>query len=85
MKPRFHQRLHVQRYDRLRDPIRNNQQPQDTNPSAVRLRDLDRPDRRCKPGTRTHPIPDLVEVALQIGLELIEILARPRRERPYCP
>ena len=40
----------------------------------MRLRDLHRPDRRGKPAPRTDPIPDLVEVALQIGFELIESL-----------
>ena len=30
----------------------------------MRLGDLDRPHRRRKPGSRAHPIPDLVEVAL---------------------
>ena len=56
MKPRLHQRLHVHRYDRLRDPVRDRRHAQETNPPAVRLRDLDRPDRRWKPGPRTHPV-----------------------------
>ena len=46
-----------------------------TRPAAVRLGDHDCPDRRGKPGSRTHPIPDLVEVALKVGLELVQILA----------
>jgi hypothetical protein len=40
----------------------------------VRLGDLDRLDRRWKPGPRAHPIPDLVEVPLKVSLELLEIL-----------
>ena len=33
--------------------------------------DLQRPDRGWEVGPRTHPIPDLVEVSLQIVLELV--------------
>jgi hypothetical protein len=40
----------------------------------VWLGDLHRPDRGWEVGPRTHPIPDLVEVVPQIGLELIETL-----------
>jgi hypothetical protein len=40
----------------------------------VRLGDLYRLDRGWEPGPRAHPIPDLVEVSPQIGLELLEIL-----------
>ena len=43
-------------------------------PPAVRLGDLHRPDRRRQVGPRAHPIPDLVEVVPQIGLELLQIL-----------
>src|SRR5450755_566549 len=74
MKPRFHQRLQEHGHGRLRDPVCDRRHPKQTDPIAVRLGDLDRPDRRWKPGPRTHPVPDLVEVALQIGLELVDIL-----------
>jgi hypothetical protein len=40
----------------------------------VRLGDLHRPDRGRKVGPRAHPIPDLVEVVSQIGLELLKRL-----------
>ncbi len=40
----------------------------------MRPGDLDRPDRRWKVGPRAHPIPDLVEVVPQIGLELAQRL-----------
>ena len=43
-------------------------------PAAMRLGDHDRPDRRRKPGPRAHPVPDLVEVVLKVGLELVELL-----------
>ncbi len=38
----------------------------------MRLRDLNRPDRRRKVGPRAHPIPDLVKTVLKIGLELAQ-------------
>ena len=40
----------------------------------MRLGDLDCPDRGRKVGPGAHPIPDLVKVSLQIGLELVQIL-----------
>ena len=61
-------------HHRLRDPVRDRRHSQHSDPTLMRLRDLHCPDRRRKPGSRAHPIPDLVEVALQIGLEHVEIL-----------
>ena len=40
----------------------------------MRLGDLHRPDRGRKVRPRAHPIPDLVQVSLQIGLELVQRL-----------
>ena len=41
----------------------------------MRLRYLDSPHRGRKVGPRAHPVPDLEEIVLQIGLELVEGLA----------
>ena len=74
MKPRFHHRLQLHGHHRLRDPVRDRRHAQHSDPTTMRLGDLHRPDRRREVGSRAHPIPDLVEVVLQIGLELVEIL-----------
>jgi hypothetical protein len=74
MKPWLHQRLQEHGGHRLRDPVRDRRHPEQTDTRAVRLGDLDRLDRRWKPGPRAHPIPDLVEVPLKVSLELLEIL-----------
>ena len=67
-------------HHRLRDPVRDRRHAQHSDPAAVRLGDLHRPDRRRKVGPRAHPIPDLVEVVPQIGLELLQIHpVHPRR------
>ena len=72
MEPGLHQRLQLHGHHRLRDPIGDRRHTQQTDPTAMRLRDLDRPDRGRKVGPRAHPIPDPVEVILQIGLELVQ-------------
>jgi hypothetical protein len=74
VEPRFHQRLQKHGHRRLRDPVRDRRHAEHSDPAPMRLGDLDNPDRRCKPGPRAHPIPDLVEVAPKIGLELGQVL-----------
>ena len=77
---RFHQRLQMHGHHRLRDPVCDRRHPEHPDPAAMRLGDLNRPDRRRKVGPRTHPIPDPVQVALQIGLKLVQVLpVHPRR------
>ena len=56
MEPRLHQRLQKLGRDRLRDPVRDRRHPEHPGPRAVRLGDLDRPDRGRKVGPRTHPV-----------------------------
>ena len=53
-------------HHRLRHPVRDRRHPQDSRPTAMRLRYLHRLHRRRKVGPRRHPIPDLVQVVLQI-------------------
>jgi hypothetical protein len=72
VKPRLHQRLQEHGHHRLRDPIRDCRHAEHSNPVAMRLWDLDRPDRGREVGPRAHSIPDLVEVVPQIGLELVQ-------------
>src|SRR5215216_1188808 len=72
-KPMVRPFLQMHRYHRLRDPVRDRRHTQHSDPAAVRLGDLHRPDRRREVGPRAHPIPDLVEIAPQIGLELLKI------------
>jgi hypothetical protein len=61
-------------HHRLRDPVGDRRHAQHSNPAAVRLGDLHRPDRGREVGPRAHPIPDLVEVARKIVLELLDRL-----------
>ena len=74
MEPRLHQRLQIHGHHRLRDPVGDRGHAEHTDPAAMRLGDLHRPDRGRKVGPRAHPIPDPVEVVLQIGLELVQRL-----------
>src|SRR5215211_8948350 len=73
VKPMVRPLLQMHGHDRLRDPVRDRWHAQHSDPAAVRLGDLHRPDRRRKVGPRAHPIPDLVEVVPQIGLKLLQI------------
>jgi hypothetical protein len=67
-------------HHRLSDPISDRGHTEQPDPAAVRLGDLDTFDRGRKVGPRTHPIPDLVEVVPQIGLELAHgLLVHSRR------
>jgi hypothetical protein len=66
---RFHLRLQVQAHDRLGDPVRDRGHAKDSDPTAV-LGDLHRTHRRREVAPRRQPIPELVEVAFQVNLEL---------------
>jgi len=70
MEDRFGPRLDHPRHHRLRHPIPDRRHAQDSRAPAMRLRDLDRTHRRREVGARGEPVPDLVQVVLQIGLEL---------------
>ena len=74
VKPRFRPLPQIRGHHRLRDPVCDRRHTEQTDPTAVRLGDLDRPDRGRKVRTRAHPVPDLVKVSLQIGLELVQVL-----------
>src|SRR5271166_3109639 len=57
----------------LRDPVAYGGHTQ--NPFApTLLRNGDSADRRRKVGSRAHPIPDLIKVSLQVGLECLDRL-----------
>jgi len=71
---RLHKRLQEHGHHRLRDPVCDRRHTQHSDPAAVRLRDLYRPDRGRKVRPRTHPIPDLVEVVHKIGPERLKVL-----------
>src|SRR6516165_3667148 len=61
------------RYRSLQQSVRGRWYSQLPFPSSV-LVDLHRPDRRWKVAARRHPIPDLVEVVLQLPLEALNRL-----------
>jgi hypothetical protein len=68
---RFHPGLQPGRDHGLGDPVRNSRHTQHPD-LAVRLRDRHRTHRWREVGPRGHPIPDLVQVAPQIGLEVLQ-------------
>ena len=57
-------------HHRLRDPVSHGRHTEHPGARPVRLRDLHRTHRRREVRPRRHPIPDLVQVALQILLEV---------------
>jgi len=74
MKDRLQDRLQIMTDDLLSDPIgdrRNAQRPR----HAIRFRDVDSPHRRRKVAPRGHPIPEFVELARQVGLEVCNRLS----------
>ncbi len=80
MELRFHRLLQPGGRHSLRDSVRDSRNPENSGPSAMRLRYLHRHHRRRKVAARRHPIPDLVQIAFQIGLEVLDRAAvRPRR------
>src|SRR5262249_460816 len=66
---RVQHRLQKATDDLLGDAIGDRWNAQWTRPS-IRLRDIDPPHRRRKVAPRGHAIPELVEVAREVGLEL---------------
>jgi len=72
MEHRFHHLLQPGRDHGLRDPVRDGRYPEQPGPATMRFRYLHRPHRGREVTTRAHPVPDLVQVVLQIGLELPE-------------
>ena len=81
MEHRLHLGLQVQVRDRLSDPIRDSGHAEHSR-SARLLRYLDRPHRRRDVTPRGHPIPDLVEVRLQVRLERQDRLLVNTRSTP---
>ena len=71
---RVHQRLQDHLHDRLRHAVGDRRNAEGAR-AAVVLRYLDEPHRRREVGARRHPIPDLVEVVLQVRLERRQRLA----------
>ena len=63
----------------LRDPVRDSRHPENPGPAAMRLRYLHRPHRGREVRPRRHPVPDLIEVVLQVLLERPRWTARPPR------
>ena len=85
MEPRFRPFFQMHRHHRLRHPVRDRRHTERPDPAAVRLGDLHRPHRRGHVAPRAHPVPDLVEVVLQIGLELAQrLLVHPRSPFVAC-
>jgi hypothetical protein len=72
---RLHQRLQHHSHHRLRDSVRDRGHTEDPDPASSRLVDLHHLDRRREAAARRHAIPQLVEVALQVCLELLDRLA----------
>src|SRR5688500_11692583 len=71
MEARLDYWLQMHLDDHLRHPISdrgNAQRPQAT----IGLQDLDETHRRREVAPRGHPVPDLVEVILQVGLESLD-------------
>ena len=72
MEDRFGPRLDHPGHRRLRHPVRHGRHAQNSRARAVRFRDLHRAHRRREVGAGGEPVPDLVQVVLQIGLELLD-------------
>src|SRR5208337_799390 len=72
LKHRFHRFLQPGRGHGLRDPVRDARHPEHAGPAAVRLRYLHRHHRRREVGPRGHPVPDPVQIVLQIRLERLD-------------
>ena len=72
MKDRFDLRLQPARYHRLGHSVRDRRHTKGSRPTAMRFGYLHRQHRRRKVRPRGHPIPDLVQVVLQILVELLQ-------------
>src|SRR5215211_3734357 len=72
MEDRLRARLQLKGDDRLGDSIGDSGNSEDSGPPTVRFRYLDCPHRRWKVGPRRHPVPDPIEIVLQILLEVLD-------------
>src|SRR5664279_4541047 len=72
MENRFRSWLQPQCDHRLSDSVRDGGNSKNPCPTAMRFRYLNSPHRGRKIRPRGHPIPDLVQIVLQIGLELLD-------------
>ncbi len=74
MEHGFHKRLQDHFHDCLRHSIGHSGNPQRSHATVI-LRYLDKPHGRWKVRARRHPIPDLVEIVLQVLLKRRQCLA----------
>jgi hypothetical protein len=74
VEPRLHQWLQHHGHHRLCDSVRDRGHAEDPDPTSSRLVDLHHPHRRREVAARRQAIPQLVEVALQVHLELLDRL-----------
>ena len=82
MEFRFHDFLQPGRGHGLRDSVRDGRHAENPGPCAMRFRYFHRFHRRREVAARGHPVPDLIEITLQIGLEVLDRAARPPPARP---
>ena len=80
MELRFHGFLQPGRDHGLRDSVRDGGNAENPGSRAVRFRYFHRFHRGREVAARGHPVPDLIEIPLQIGLEVLDRLpVHPRR------
>ena len=80
MEFRFHGFLQPGRDHGLRDSVRDSRHAENPGPRAMRFRYFHRFHRRREVAARGHPVPDLIEITLQIGLEILNrLLVHPWR------
>ena len=72
MEARLHRLLQPPRHHGLGDPVRDRGHPKHPGPAAMRLGYLHRQHRRRQVAARRHPVPDLVQVAPEILLEVLQ-------------
>src|SRR3954449_7958171 len=77
MKDLLRPDLQLQRHHGLCDSVGHGGHPQCSGAPTQRFRYFHRFHRRRKVGSRGHPIPDLVEIVLQIGLEILIVTPSP--------
>ena len=68
----LHPRLQMHGHHGLGDAVGDGRNPQGSGAAAVLFRYLHRLDRGREVTARRHPIPDLVQVVLQVGFELCD-------------